>query len=165
MLDYIRDSQIDENALDIECLEQPALAMRYGKHYLALKKQALLAAERVKVVTAELIKKANSNPLKYCKKDKPNAADIEAFYRTRPEHKEAKEAWINAQYEADMAEHAKNEICFTRKASLENLITLHGQQYFAGPKTPRNISFEASKKRQQQKTDSGVASKLNRTKK
>ena len=44
--------------------------------------------------------------------------------------------------ELEYAELAFQEIAWTRKKSLENLVILHGQQYFAGPKMPRNISEE-----------------------
>jgi hypothetical protein len=50
-----------------------------------------------------------------------------------------------------MAEVAKNEFSFTRKAALENLVQLHGQNYFAGPKVPRNLSKERDEKEERQK--------------
>jgi len=33
-----------------------------------------------------------------------------------------------------------------RKDALENLVRLHGQQYFAGPKMPRDVQWERQQK-------------------
>jgi len=159
-MNYQEDIRIDETALDVEWLEQASLAMKYGKYYALARRRFIEAEEKVKVVRAELIAEANANPVKCCKKDKPNAADIEAYYRNAKRHKDAKEEWVTAQYELDMAEIAKNEIGFTRKSALENLVRLHGQQYFAGPKVPRDIEWE--RKAFDKKVNAGVSSKLSR---
>lgn len=164
-MDYKTDVQIDETALDVEWLEQSSLAMRYGTHYAFCKKKLTEAEEKVKFIRSQLIKKANLNPLKYCKKDKPNAPDIEAYYRTHPDHIAAKDAWITAQYECDIAEIAKNEISFTRKNALENLVKLYLGGYFAGPKVPRDLFKEVRNRKEGIKqTDARISSKLQRNK-
>lgn len=145
-MDYEKDIEIDPDALDLEWLNQAPLSMKYVKHFAQCRKRLTLAEEKIKVIRAELIKRANSDPKRFCNKDKPNAADIEAYYRNHKLHKEAKEEWVEAQYEYTMAEGAKNEFSFTRKASLENLVKLHGQQYFAGPSVPYEINREWEKK-------------------
>jgi len=150
-LNYEKDIRISEGDLDLEWLSQAELAMKYGRIWAAARKKLTLAEENIKVIRAELIAEANEDPKKCCKKEKPNAADIEAYYRTHPDHKQAKEEWVQAQYECNMAEVAKNEFSFTRKAALENLVQLHGQNYFAGPKVPRNLSKERDEKEERQK--------------
>lgn len=159
-MDYEKDIRIDETALDIEWLEQATLAMKYGRIWADQKKVVTNAEEKIKIVRAELIKEANENPVKCCNKDKPNAADIEAYYRGHKKHKMAKDEWVEAQYELDMAEVAKNEISFTRKAALENLVRLHGQQYFAGPSVPHDLS--ALREQKQKKVNSIVGSQMKR---
>jgi len=163
-MNYERDMEIDETALDIEWLDQAELALKYGRIWASCKKTLARAEEKVKVIRAELIAEANSDPKHCCGKEKPNAADIEAYYRNSLLHKRAKEEWIQAQYELDMAEIAKNEVSFTRKASLENLVSLYISGYFAGPKMPRNLIKERRNKRDQKVSDAGVASKLTRRK-
>ena len=163
-MNYEEDVKIDETALDVEWLDQAALSIRYGKYWAQCKRTVTEAGERIQIIRSELIALANSNPLKYCKKDKPNVADIEAFYRVHPRHVAAKEEWMQAQYELDMAEVAKNEISFTRKAALENLVKLHGQQYFAGPKIPRNISDERVKQVHSKEVNAGINAKFKRNK-
>jgi hypothetical protein len=162
---YEKDIRISEGDLDIEWLEQAELAIKYGRIWANAQKKLTLAEENIKVIRAELIAEANESPKKYCKKEKPNAADIEAYYRTHPDHVQAKKEWVEAQYECNMAAVAKNEFSFTRKAALENLVQLHGQNYFAGPKIPRNLSNEREEKAaKQRKVMSSINSTLTRSK-
>lgn len=164
-MDYEQDIRIDETALDVEWLEQASLALKYGRHWAIRKRRLTEAEEKIKVIRAELIAEANADPVKCCKKDKPNAADIEAYYRNHTRHKEAKDEWVKAQYELDMAEIAKNEISFTRKAALENLVRLHGQQYFAGPSIPRDLNWErAQRDKEQKETSEEIGKGLSRKK-
>lgn len=158
-IDYERDISIDESALDVEWLEQAQLGLKYGRFIARLHKKVTLADEKKKTVRSELIMEANKFPVKCCGKDKPNAADIEAYYRNHPDYKEAVQNLIDAQYEAEYGEVAKNEICWTRKAALENLVKLHGQMYFAGPKVPRDLSKEFETRKKQELSNEKVTMK------
>jgi len=144
-IDYERDMKIDVDSLDVEWWDQSSLALKYGKHYADLWEQVKFAEEEVKIIRSELILKANENPSKCCHKDKPNLNDIEAYYRTDKKYREAKDKLIGLQKELMYAEHAKDQICWTRRAALENLVKLHGQQWFAGPKVPRDLINEITK--------------------
>lgn len=146
MIDYEKDILIDPNALDVEWLNQASLAMKYGKHYARCKRNLTLAEEKVKVTRSELIDEANTDPITCCGKEKPNAADIEAYYRNHKKHKAAKDEWLKASYELDIAEVAKSEISFSRKSALENLVRLVQIGYCAAPSAPRDLSFEAQKR-------------------
>jgi hypothetical protein len=143
MLDYIKDMEIDENALDVEWLNQPELARKYGKHLTELNQIMLKADEKVKTIRSELILKANEiDSEQVFNKKKPTMADIEAYYRTQPEYIEAKEAYLKAKEEYEYAEVITNEVRFTRKNALEQLVLLYNGNYFAGPSVPRNLSEE-----------------------
>ena len=155
-MNYEKDLRIDVDALDTEWADQPALALKYCRHYAECVKELQEAEEEIKITRSELIKEANENPVGCCDKEKPNAGDIEAYYRNHDRHKKAKEQMIVLQYEVNMAESAKNEFSFSRKAALENLVILHGQQYFAGPKVPRDLSKEYQKKHDQKKAHEKV---------
>jgi len=161
-MNYKEDLRIDPEALDVELLRLPNLVMKYGKHYAECKKRLNQAEENIKVTRAELIAKANSNPLKYCKKEKPTAVDIEAFYRTHPDHIATKEEWIEAQYECQMAEIAKDEFHFTKTEALKNLVKLQGQGYNAGPDSPRELSYEWKIFTQNEQANNAVKSKMKR---
>ena len=151
VLNYERDTTLDHQALDVEWLRQADLGRRYGKMLAHLRRVERRAHERVKTVRSDLIHEANTNPKEVTGKSKPNAQDIEAYYRRHKDYKAAKEAWIEAQYEADYADIARWEVAVTRKAALENLVVLHGQGFFAGPRVPRNLDQEvkADKKRRE----------------
>ena len=148
-LDYDKDIHIDETALDVELLEQSNLARKYGKHLVHIRKQEAKAHEKVKTCRSELVNDSNGDPQKTTGKSKPNAADIEAYYRRDKEYQELKQDWIDATAELEFAELAQREISYGRRRSIEGLITLHGQQYFAGPKVPRDLT-KAREDRQKQ---------------
>jgi hypothetical protein len=143
-----QDLRIDESALDVECLNQSELAWKYIKLAIHSRKAALLAAERAKTIRSELISEVNADSEKCIGKAKPNAADIEAYYRMQPRYKEAKAAKIAAELEAELVQQAKDLFVYQRKASLEQLVTLHGQHYFAGPKVSRDLSQEVQKQKE-----------------
>lgn len=164
-LDYERDMQIDVDGLDVEWLDQPVLALRYGKYVSQLRAEVARLEERKKTTRAELIVEANKDPQGTCNKDKPNAADIEAYYRTSERYKDVIKDLLKAQEELEYAEVAKNEISFTRKAALENLVRLHGQQYFAGPRVPRDLGKEWESRQRQKQSNSAVARGMKRGRK
>jgi len=142
-MNYERDMYIDDSALDVEWLEQASLATKWGMYFNECKETFVRAEENVKLIKAELNTLVNENPDEYLGAGvKPTVSNIESFIQTHQKYIDAKEHWINAMREMNDAEVVKNEISFTRKASLENLVALHGQQYFAGPRTPRNLSKE-----------------------
>ncbi len=159
-LNFKEDIKIDPEALDVEWLRQAELGGKYARNATRLRKLANLAEQKVKVIKAELIKRCNEDPKRITGKDKPNAADIEAYYRTHSKHKEAKEEWIEAVYEADMAELAQKEISYGRKAALEALVSLFTAQYFAGPVTPRNLSKEWIDSKRRERVDDSIQEKV-----
>lgn len=149
-LNFEQDIRIDESALDVEWLEQTSLAVKYAKNAVKAAARVRQLEEEKKTIRSELILEANEDPKGTIGKDKPNAADIEAYYRNHTRYKRTLINLLEAQEEAEFAEVAKNEICYTRKKALEMLVILHGQQYFAGPSVPRNLS-EVYAKAQQEK--------------
>jgi len=164
---FEKDCQIDDQSLDIEWLEQASLGIKYCKYLAYLKDKQRQLEEEKKTIRSELILQANREPAKCCGKDKPNAADIEAFYRVNTRYQEVVEELNNVTYEAEFAEMAKTEICWTRKSALENLVKLHGLQYFAGPSVPRDLQTEYREYQEQKnkKVDTGISETLKRVRK
>jgi hypothetical protein len=140
----------------VEWLEQAELATSYGRHVAELRREVNRLEEQKKITRSELIQEANEDPQGTIGKDKPNAADIEAYYRRSKKYQEVVDDLNEAQYELELAEVAKNEIAFTRKAALENLVRLHGQQYFAGPSVPRDLSKERQQQAKQKASNARV---------
>lgn len=157
MLDFDKDLRIDPDSLDVEWLEQAPLAMRYAKHLVQCHSKVRQLEEQKKTVRSELILQANRDPEKCLGKEKPNAADIEAYYRNHDDYKDVIEQLNKALEEAEYTELAKNEVSFTRKAALENLVKLHAAQYFAGPSVPRDLNKEWEKHEKQRNADADIA--------
>lgn len=163
-MDYEKDVEIDESALDVEWLNQAKLAVQYGREWAYRVQLRMRAEEHLKVVTATLVKKVNDDPETYLGSGvKSTIANVEAYYIKQKTYIEAKEALNEALYEENIAEVIKKEISTTRKAALENLVKLHALNYFAGPNMPRDLSYEAQQKAAQKKTDTGIATRLKRS--
>lgn len=151
MFNYKEDVKIDDQALDFELLEQAELAVRYGVEWTRLKKKVAILDENLKVVRSELIRKAWDNPTKHLNQPKGTVQTVEAYYRTHKKHKAAKQALFEAEEELDLAGIAKNEISFTRKTALENMVKLYAADYFAGPNVPRDLKVERKKREETRK--------------
>lgn len=161
-LNFEEDIKIDENELDVELLEQGEIALKYIREATNARKRAKKAEERTKTVRSELINEANEDPENTVGKAKPNAQDIEAYYRNHSRYQQAKKKEIEAQEEADFAEMARWEISYGRRKSLELLVQLHGQAYFAGPPVTRDLHEEREKRRQ--RTNAAISSVMQRGK-
>ena len=130
-LNYEEDLRIDESQLDAECIHQPILVARYAEISAQAGFLFDQADQEVKVVRAELRGIADENGAK-------NDSARESFYRTHPKHIAAKNEWMEARKNAEFCRNA----CFAvqqRKVMLVNLVTLHGQNYFAAPSIPRTL--------------------------
>jgi len=180
-LDYSKDSKIDINALDLEWAYQSELEEKYIRQCAELKKEVIactenekIAHEELKTKRSELILHAHNNAQELFDKPKATAPEVEAYYRTHEEYKEVKQDWIDSETELLEAESAhrtaenmKDLIHFTKTKALEELVNLHGQGYFAGPKVPRNLNKEIEKREEKQKrnekTSKKIGSNLKRT--
>ncbi len=152
-LNYKEDVKIDPTSLELEWLDQAELSVKYGKEWSVLRKKVALLDEQVKVIRSKLIREAWEFPDKCLGQGiKPADQKVEAYYRTHKKHRKLKQELIEAQEELDLVEVAKNEISFTRKSALENLVKLYISDYFAGPNVPRDLS-EVRKNRDQQRSD------------
>ena len=159
-MNFEKDIKIDESSLDVEWLQQPALAKKWGGYWSDCKEELAQAEEEIKVIRSELVKEANEEPDLYLGKGiKPTGPNIEAYYRTHKRHKNCKQKIIALQFELDNADIAKWEVSVSRKLALENLVILHGQQYFAGPSVPRDLSKEWEQKQNQSKSDKKIRMK------
>jgi hypothetical protein len=157
-MNYEEDIKIDETALDIEWLEQPKLFMRYARYAAETQKMLDLAKTNLDLVKAELDKAVRENPDKFGIEKLTETVVLNTIL-SLPEYKEANEKYINAKFEAEIAKSAVRAF-EQRKEALENLVRLHGQQYFAGPKVPRDLTAEREKL--QKRVDEQVSKNLNR---
>lgn len=156
-MNYKEDLHIDENALDIEWLEQPKLMMQY-LDYLADAKEEVARLEReLTILEAELDRGIRFKPEQF---DIPDDAKItESLVKstmiTQERHQDLTEELMEARNEVQTYKGAV-EAFQQRKTALEELVTLHGQRYFAGPKVPRNISYEAEQARKKRTSNESI---------
>ena len=157
-MNYEQDITIDDSALDIEWLEQPQLMIKYIRHASQTSRDLDKAKENLDIVKAEIDLKIRSNPEKYGL-EKVTEAAIQNTILTSKQYQEVNQTMLDVKYEAEMAKGAVRAM-EQRKDALENLVRLHGQQYFAGPKVPRDLTWERQER--QKRVDAGVAGKMMR---
>ncbi|MCK9457122.1 MAG: hypothetical protein M0R31_07490 [Candidatus Riflebacteria bacterium] len=158
---------IDEDSLDVEWLEQPKKMVQMVKIAAKVKINMERAKDNLAQVKAELAKKVRAAPEKYGI-EKITIDAVNDVVQTNAKYIEAYEEYLEAVYENDVAS-GSVKATEQRKSSLENLVKLHGQQYFAGPKVPRNLSEQATlfreKVQRSKEVKSKIGKRLKRTKK
>ena len=140
MRNYAEDMRIDPEALDLEWLNHANLEVKYIDQLSELRKEVKDAEEEVKTVRSELVRNAHADPEECCGSKKATGPQVEAYYRTHEDYKDAKKECIDAQDAYEVAKDIKDAIHFTRTKSLENLVKLHAAQYFVGPKVPGDLA-------------------------
>jgi hypothetical protein len=160
-MNYEDDISIDESALDIEWLRQPELTMKYGLEAAQKRKDMDLAKERLDFIRSKLDKEIRENP-ESRGLVKVTEAAIQNAILLQPEYQSASSDYISAKYEYEIVMVAVKAL-EAKKAALENLVRLHGQLYFAGPKVPRDLEQEW-KKRKDKEISFRISQKLKRTK-
>lgn len=165
--DYEEFMEIDEDSLDVEWLEQPKKMVQMVKIAAKVKINMERAKDNLAQVKAELAKKVRAAPEKYGI-EKVTIDAVNDVVQTNAKYIEAYEEYLEAVYENDVAS-GSVKATEQRKSSLENLVKLHGQQYFAGPKVPRNLSEQATlfreKVQRSKEVKSKIGKRLKRTKK
>ena len=157
-MNYEKDLVIDDSALDIECADQAMLFMKYAKHYAETRRILDEEKQRLDIVKADIDKQIREHPEKF-KLEKVTEGAIQSAILTEGTYNIAYKKYLDAKFESDMAANAKDAMNM-RKEMLEGMIKLLAQSYFAGPRTPRDLSKERELK--QRKVDSGVAKHLTR---
>lgn len=161
-MDYEKDLRIDETALDIEWLNQSSLMMKYTRLQAKLQKEEEEEKERFELTCAELDKDIRENSDRYDLGEVPKITEavVKGAMLKSEGYKEASTEYIEAKFENNIAKGAVRAVD-TRKTALENLVRLHGQQYFAGPKVPRDITEE--RKMRQERSNQTVGKRTRRT--
>lgn len=160
-MNYEKDMQIDETALDIEWLNQAALMMKYARFQAGLQLDEDGMKENLEFITAELDKEIRSNPEKFGI-EKITEGVIKNTILLQDKYKEINKEYHDAKFENNVGKGVIKSMD-SRKTALENLVKLHGQQYFAGPKVPRDLAWEVEERKK--RADKIVSDKFKRTKK
>ena len=154
-MNYEQDVEISSDDLDIECLDQPTLMLKYGKHKAEMDKELALEKEKLDLVKAEIDKKIREVPEDFGITTKITETVITNTILANEDYRKAYKKYLDANYEHNVARSAVDAVS-QRKDMLEALIRLHGQQYFAGPKVPRDLTAEIQKKEKQKEVNSKI---------
>jgi hypothetical protein len=150
-VNYEDDIEIDEQALDCEWLDQPKRMREYCKVAAEAHRQMDLAKENVDFVRATVERAVRSRPAEYGVAPGVRGAvtedSVKAAVQVHEQYQLAVREYIDAKYENDVANGTIRAFDH-RKSSLERLVQLHGQSYFAGPAVPRDLAAERSRRDQ-----------------
>jgi len=142
--DFEKNIHIDEDSLDLEWLDQPRRFYDVVKEIAQVRFDHDQAVNHLDVVSAEIEMKIRNNPIAF-KIEKITEKAVEAAKILTPEYQDALLRLNMAKRDAFIATYGV-KILEQRKDALENMVRLHGQSYFAGPKIPRNLSDERQAK-------------------
>lgn len=138
--EFQQDKSIDPNQLDIECVRQAEIFHKWADRSA----RATAVVERTKfkrdVVEAQMEIAVRKDPQAY---DilKPTEGAIKAIVHVSNKYLKAYEAYLDAREESKLLDVAVATM-EQKKRMLEVLITLHGQQYFAGPSVPHDLAAD-----------------------
>lgn len=145
------DITVNPDDLDVEWFRQSGLFLKYSRASAEAERRVKIAEQNIKVVRSKFIKEANETL------DKPTGQNVEAYYRTHPRHKEAKQELIDAEYERDIINGSKSAI-YMKKSALENLVRLAALGWFSAPVAPR--TFEELSKKMEEYEGNSVNKKI-----
>lgn len=145
---------IDATQLDREWMEQPELYHRYARRLALCRRRHEEAKGNLEVVTAECAKCIRTHPLRF-KLEKSSETAIDKIIPLQPEYQKALKALQQAKYDLDIADVAVKTLDHRKKA-LENLVDLHGQDYFSTPRAKSDRARQAmdtARKRRARRAD------------
>jgi hypothetical protein len=130
---YKEELAIDSEALDVEWLMQPQLFEKWGSVYVNAEIEYDKAKEKLEYVKSIIDSRVRTDTVAYTQSNKkPTEAHILSIIITDPEYIQASADYIQAKKSFKSLGIAIKAF-EQRKSSLENLVKLHGQSYFASP--------------------------------
>lgn len=136
--------KIDETALDLEWLGQADLYLEVSTSLVEARSAVDILTLKLDVALANTDTKVRKNPGDYGI-EKVTETAVKSAVAGDPEVITLQEELIEAKKEVGLLGAATTAIEH-RKRALENLVTLHGQQYFAGPSAPMDLSRDWDKR-------------------
>lgn len=135
---FERDHKIDPNELDVECARQPETFFRWAEQSVDAKGEVDRLKLQLEVLEARLELKIRKDPGRYALGEKTTEGAIKARVKIDDDYLELHKRYHKAKDESALLDKAVMAMEM-KKRMLEVLVTLHGQNYFAGPSTPRDL--------------------------
>lgn len=154
--EWTRDRQIDPGQLDIEAIRQAEVFFKWAERSVDAKAEADRNKLALDIQEASLAIKCRDHPEKFGLVKATEGA-INAAVKTHPYYEEAYTKWLDSRANWQLLEKMV-EAMEQRKRMLEILITLHGQEYFAGPSVPHDLV--ATWKEAQEKTGDAANTRM-----
>lgn len=151
--------QIDQSALDEEWLRQPSLYYEWASQLSDAKAKLDSAKADLELTRAELDLAIRGKPAEYGL-EKVTESVIGSSVLLQQEYKEALSFFNKKKHRVDVINAVVSALDHKKKA-LENLVWLHGQNYFSAPQAPTNESREQLNESKKKKARS--SSQLDRT--
>lgn len=144
-----KDRVVDPAALDVEAARQADVFLHWAEE--SVKARAVVDQTKMELdlIEARLNLRCREHPEEFGL-SKTTEGSISAAVTVHPDRITAMEK-LNAARERSMMSDKIVEALEQKKRMIELLVTLHGQQYFAGPSVPRDLV--SAFKEQQQKSE------------
>ena len=152
-----RTFQIDPDRLDEEWINQPDLFHGFAVELAQNRLEVESLKNELELIEARLDRDVRERPKRY-DVDKISENAIHAVVVQQKTYQTALQALNQAKYRLDISQAAVTA-CDHRKKALENMVYLHGQNYFA---TPRAKGESGEKMREHVKTSSRRSQALKR---
>lgn len=131
------DRKIDPEQLDVEATRQADLFFEWAEQFIEARTKMERLEFELDVLESRLQLDCREHPESYGTKSTTETA-IKSAVKCSPKYVKAHQDFLDARREAGMLEKAVAAMDM-KKRMLEELIKLHGQQYFAGPTEPRDL--------------------------
>lgn len=141
------DVRIDPMNLDVECLSQSQKFMKWAEAAVDARVEAERLELVLEVTAAKLQARMRANPEKFGLA-KATEGEVKAAVACHPRRVAAAEAFLAAKASQHYLEKAVAAM-ETRKRMLDDLITLHGQEYFSDPSGTKKGSLTSRYRRSQ----------------
>lgn len=128
--------EIDQYNLDAEWIRQPKLYWKYAKKLADARVELDRKKTAIDVLKAEIDKAIRKNPAKFGLEKITESAIVNVITE-RKEFQQATEEMHEAKHGVDILMAAVMTLDH-RKRALENLVDLHGQNYFSEPRAKAN---------------------------
>lgn len=134
---FQEDKTINPNQLDLECALQPERFFRWAEACAQASFEVDKAKLNVDVTKAQLDRDCRQDPTSFGLVKATEGA-VDAAVKCSGAYLEALDRLNNARSDYQLLQAAVTTMDH-KKRMLELLVTLHGQQYFAGPSVPRDL--------------------------
>jgi len=144
------DLQIDPEQLDVVAATQAETFFKWAERYIEAESATGRAKSRLEAIEARISLECRKSPGEYGL-EKVTDAGIKQVVLRQEKYKTALEAYHETLKTSRWLEEARWAM-EQRKRMIEVLVTLHGQKYYAGPSTPRDL-VSAYKENQQKREE------------